>query len=60
VNARLYPKLLQSARRMVGAMAHVLNRPIFDPQLGRIVALSSTVGVIWLVVLALMVWQPGG
>ncbi len=27
---------------------------------GRIVALSSTVGVIWLVVLALMVWQPGG
>lgn len=26
---------------------------------GRIVALSSTVGVIWLVVLALMIWQPG-
>lgn len=26
---------------------------------GRIVALSSTVGVIWLVVLALMIWRPG-
>jgi hypothetical protein len=31
-----------------------------DVHLGRIVALSSTVGVIWLVVLALMVWRPGG
>jgi K+-transporting ATPase A subunit len=30
-----------------------------DVHLGRIVALSSTVGVIWLVVLALMVWRPG-
>jgi uncharacterized membrane protein len=26
---------------------------------GRIVAISSTVGLMWLVVLALMVWQPG-
>jgi hypothetical protein len=30
-----------------------------EVHLGRIVALSSTVGVIWLVVLALMVWRPG-
>jgi hypothetical protein len=30
-----------------------------DVHHGRIVALSSTVGVIWLVVLALMVWRPG-
>jgi uncharacterized membrane protein len=30
-----------------------------DVQRGRIVAISSIVAVIWLVVLALMVWQPG-
>jgi hypothetical protein len=30
-----------------------------DVNLGRIGALSSTVGVIWLIVLALMVWRPG-
>ena len=34
------------------------NEPT-DVHRGRIVALSSAVGVIWLVVLALMVWQPG-
>jgi uncharacterized membrane protein len=30
-----------------------------DVQRGRIVAISSIVALLWLVVLALMVWRPG-
>jgi hypothetical protein len=30
-----------------------------DVHRGRIVAMSSTVGLIWLIVLALMIWHPG-
>jgi len=46
-------------RKAIGKLEANDSAESTEAHRGRIVALSSTVGVIWLVVLALMVWQPG-
>jgi hypothetical protein len=42
------------------AITKLENSESAEVHRGRIVAISSAVALIWLVVLALMVWRPGG
>jgi hypothetical protein len=46
-------------RKAIGKLEANDSTESIEAHRGRIVALSSTVGVIWLVVLALMIWRPG-